>query len=73
MENQTRYASILNTVIEIAKERGLSNPASDEAILCYELLEAVISEAEVWNIPLQEIGLHQFDTNQLLIERQSAP
>ena len=58
-------------MIEIAKERGLSNPGSDEADLCYTLLEAAISEAEVWNVPLEEIGLHQFDTKQLLIGRQS--
>lgn len=66
MTEPSRYALILNTVIEIAKARGLENPGSDEAALCYDLIEAAISEAEVWNVPLEEIGLDQFDTNQLL-------
>ena len=66
MASQDRYASILNTLIEIAKTRGLDNPGSKEADLCYELLEAAISEAEVWNIPLEEIGLYKFDTHKLL-------
>ncbi len=69
MVKQDRYASILNTLIEIAKTRGTDNPGSDEAILCYELIEAAISEAEVWDIPLEEIGLHHFDTTQLLHKR----
>lgn len=69
MAKQDRYASILNTLIEIAKARGAENPGSDEAVLCYDLIEAAISEAEVWNIPLEEIGLHHFDTAQLLHKR----
>lgn len=67
---QDRYASILNTLIEMAKERGLNNPGSDEASVCYDLIEAAISEAEVWDIPLEEIGLHQFDASRLLQPRQ---
>lgn len=66
MANQDRYASILNTLIEMAKARGEASPGSDEAALCYDLLEAAISEAEVWDIPLETIGLHQFDTSKLL-------
>lgn len=66
MASTDRYASILNTLIEIAKERGIANPGSDEAAVCYELLEAAISEAEVWNVPLDSIGLDQFDTAALL-------
>jgi hypothetical protein len=69
MTKETRYASILNIVIEVAKARGLENPGSDEAALCYDLLEAAISEAEVWGVPLEEIGLYQFDTQQLLSKK----
>lgn len=69
MTEPSRYASILNIVIEIAKARGLENPGSNEAALCYDLLEAAISEAEVWDVPLEEIGLDQFDTNQLLKQK----
>ncbi|WP_333873069.1 hypothetical protein [Methylobacter sp.] len=66
MTQQTKYALILNTVIEIAKARGMESPGSNEAALCYDLIEAAISEAEVWDVPLEEIGLDNFDTNQLL-------
>jgi len=66
MTEPTKYALILNTVIEIAKARGLEKPGSDEAALCYDLIEAAISEAEVWDVPLEDIGLYRFDTRQLL-------
>ncbi len=66
MASPDRYASILNTLIEIAKERGTSNPGSDEALLCYDQLEAAITEAEAWGIPIDAIGLAGFDTAQLL-------
>lgn len=66
MATSDRYASILNTLVETAKARGLANPGSDEAAVCYELLEAAIAEAEVWDVPLEHIGLADFDTAQLL-------
>ena len=53
----------------MAKSKGLANPGSEEAVLCYDLIEAAISEAEVWNIPLEEIGLYQFDTGKLLSKK----
>ncbi len=71
MTQQDRYASILNTVIEIAKKRGLETAGSDEAMLCYDLIEAAISEAEVWSVDLEEIGLYGFDPNKLL-KKQAA-
>ena len=66
MANPDRYASILNALIEIAKERGTASPGSDEALLCYDLLEGAIAEAEVWGVSLDTIGLSGFDTTQLL-------
>lgn len=69
MAKQDRYASILNTVIEMAKARGMANPGSEEAALCYDLIEAALSEAEVWDIPPEEIGLYQFDAEKLLSKK----
>jgi len=66
MIDPTRYASILNVMIETAKARGLDNPGSLEAEVCYELLEAAISDAKTWGVPLEEIGLGGFDTAGLL-------
>ncbi|BDI06821.1 hypothetical protein [Sphaerotilus microaerophilus] len=61
-----RYASILNAVIETAKERGVAAPGSDYALACYQIIEAARSEAEVWGVDLQEIGLADFDAESLL-------
>lgn len=66
MNKQRDYGSILNAMVEVAKERGMQQPSSDYALACYQLLEAAISEAEVWGVPLAEIGLEGFDTAALL-------
>jgi hypothetical protein len=71
MVNQDRYASVLNTLIEMAKAKGMESPGSKEATLCYDLIEAAISEAEVWGIPLEDIGLYNFDPVKLL-KKQAA-
>jgi len=71
MVNQDRYASVLNTLIEMVKEKGMEAPGSNEATLCYDLIEAAISEAEVWGIPLEDIGLYNFDSTKLL-KKQAA-
>ncbi|RZS47591.1 hypothetical protein [Sphaerotilus mobilis] len=67
-----RYASILNAVIETAKERGMAAPGSDVALACYQLLEVARSEAEVWGVPLTEIGLDGVDTGELLVTHRQA-
>ncbi len=71
MANQDRYASILNTLVEMVKAKGMESPGSNEAALCYDLIEAAISEAEVWGIPLEDIGLYNFDPIKLL-KKQAA-
>ena len=57
MDKKHDYGSILNAIIEVAKERGMQSPSSDYALACYQLLETAISEAEVWEVPLADIGL----------------
>jgi hypothetical protein len=66
MTTPDRYATILNSLVEIVKARGMESPGGEAAAICYELLEAAISEAEVWGVPLEAIGLDKFDTVQLL-------
>lgn len=66
MDKKHDYGSILNAMVEMAKERGMQNPGSDYALACYQFLETAISEAEVWGVPLEDIGLKGFDTNELL-------
>ncbi len=65
-----RYASVLNAVIESAKQKGLAAPGSDHALACYQLIEVAISEAEVWGVPLDDIGLDGFDAGALLQQKQ---
>lgn len=66
--NPDRYASVLNAIIETAKERGMNTPGGDYALACYQLLEVARAEAEVWGVPLDEIGLGGFVSESLLAE-----
>ena len=61
-----KYASVLNAVIELAKQRGAQSPGSEYALACYQVLESALTEAEVWGVPLEEIGLAGFDVESLL-------
>ncbi|PTQ79684.1 hypothetical protein C8R21_12448 [Nitrosospira multiformis] len=35
MDKKHDYGSILNAIIEVAKERGMQSPSSDYALACY--------------------------------------
>lgn len=69
MTEQRDYGSILNVVIETAKTRGMQSPGSDFALACYQIIEAARSEALVWGVPQEEIGLLGFDAQALLGKR----
>lgn len=66
------YASILNAMVRIAKARGLEDRGVDHGLACYQILEAAISDAAVWEVPLAQIGLEGFDTNDLLSARKKS-
>lgn len=66
MEKTDQYALVLTAMIEALKERGMSAPGTDYALACYQTIESVISEAEIWELPLSKIGLDGFDTQALL-------
>lgn len=72
MDKRDGYALILNAMIEVAKQRGMAHAGDDYALACYQIVESAISEAEVWSIPLAEIGLEGFDTNALLSTKRKA-
>ena len=63
--NFDRCASILNVMIETAKERGMQSPGSEYALACYQLIEAARSEAEVWGVSEVGIGLLGFTSEDL--------
>jgi hypothetical protein len=66
MKKTNHHALVLTAMVEALKERGMSAPGTDYALACYQALESVISEAEVWDLPLSEIGLEGFNTAALL-------
>lgn len=72
MDKRDGYALILNAMVEVAKQRGLAHAGDDYALACYQIIESAVAEAEVWGIPLGEIGLEGFDTNALLTTKRKA-
>jgi hypothetical protein len=72
MDKRHDYGSILNAMIEVAKERGMANPGGEYALACHQIIETAITEAQVWGVPLSEIGLEGFDPNELLKENKRA-
>lgn len=71
-DKQKHYGSILNAMIESGKESAMLQPGSDYAFAVYQMLETAISEAAVWGVPLERIGLKDFDINDLLKEKRKA-
>lgn len=67
MDKRDGYALILNAMIEEAKKRGMAQAGSDYALACHQLIETAMAEAEAWDVPLAEIGLEGFNSNDLLI------
>jgi hypothetical protein len=72
MATSDRYATIVVAVLELAQEIGRENAHADAAEACYRLLEEAIAQAQVWNVPLEEIGLAGFDPADLLREPVAA-
>ncbi|MCC8986477.1 MAG: hypothetical protein LM523_02010 [Candidatus Contendobacter sp.] len=66
MATSDRYASVLNMVLEVAKKRGLENPGGEVASVCYELIDVALSEANVWGVSPEEIGMADFNPDSLL-------
>lgn len=69
MATSDRYATILVAVLELAKEIGREQAHADAAEACYRLLEEAAAQAQVWDVPLDDIGLAGFDPADLLRER----
>lgn len=61
-----RYFSVLYAVLLKAREIGEREPGSDEACACYQILDAGLQEAEIWEVPLSDLGLEGFDPAILL-------
>lgn len=66
MATSDRYATILIAVLELAKDIGKEQADADAAETCYRLLGEAIAQANAWDVPLNEIGLADFDPASLL-------
>ena len=69
MITRDRLPIILFALLEMIKERGLEDSGSDVAFFCNQLLEEAIAQAEAFDIPLEEIGLENIDTNAMLFRK----
>ena len=58
--------SVVLTMVEILKKQGMEAPGTCDALNAYQVLEAAKSQAIVFELPLGEIGLADFDPNILL-------
>lgn len=72
MANAHDYASVLNVLIERVKQIGEAGNGDDVSLACYQILESAISEAEVWGVNLDEIGLDGYKTDALLVQHKTA-
>lgn len=72
MSKEHDYAAVLNALIERVKQIGADGNGNDVALACYQILETAKSEAEVWDLPMAEIGLGGFDTESLLAGKKKA-
>jgi hypothetical protein len=68
MAEQRDYASVLNALIERVKEIGEAGDGNEVSLACYQILGTAISEAEVWGVDLNKIGLGGYDPNALLMK-----
>jgi hypothetical protein len=72
MARRDKYASILIAVLDLVKERGLTDSGSDVADFCNQLAEEAIAQADAFGVPLDEIGLKNVDTIAMLQPQKGA-
>jgi len=56
----------LESVVGLLKADGMKNAGRVDGLLAYQALSRIKSEAEVWGLPLADIGLESFDVDQML-------
>lgn len=61
----------LSSVVDLLREEGLRKAGQYEGLLAYQALTRIKGEAEAFDVPLDEIGLADFDPESLL-QRQAA-
>lgn len=69
---QTLYHSIVLAAVAKARAIGEAAPGTDAAVAAYQVLEAILGEAEVWGVSRADLDLDGFDTQSLLIASRRA-
>lgn len=62
----------LASVVEVLKDAGRESPESPEMLLAYQVLVRIKGLANAFDVPLADIGLGDFDPDELLQARKEA-
>lgn len=62
----------LNAMVEQLIEEGRARQGEYEGLLAYAVLNRLKGTAEIWDVPLDAVGLGAFDPDELLKPVQSA-
>jgi hypothetical protein len=66
MADYNPYKAALVALVDLLKEQGLENAGKVEGLNAYQALEEVKSQADICGIPLEEIGMANFDMDKML-------
>lgn len=66
------YRAILIALVDLLKEQGREDAGVIEGLNPYQALLEVKSQAELAGVPLEEIGLADFDIDSILNPKRSA-
>ncbi len=62
----------LESVVELLIEEGIAKAGEYEGLLAYQALSRIKSQAEIFDVPLSEIGLANFNPDILLQKQRLA-
>lgn len=72
MNEYNPYKAALIGLIDLLKEQGLENAGQVEGLNAYQALNEVLSQAAICGIPLEEIGMSDFDVDAILNPKKKA-
>lgn len=62
----------LGSVVSLLREEGTRNAGEYEGLLAYQALDRIKAEAQAFGVPLDDIGLDDFDPDVLLHKPRKA-
>lgn len=61
-----KYLRIIQVAVYVLKQQGEDDAGTMEGQNPWQALNAIKNEAEVWDVPLSEIGLEGYDIDAIL-------